>query len=298
MSFQCPKCGTQTRDGAKFCHGCGTPIGTATLPQNMPGSEMQAAPTPIPPASNSSDLPPVTAAPPRPTSSGFATPTTGVNAPTGYLPQMPQTYHPQAVQAPPAKKSSGLLKGILISLGVILLLGTITVVAAIYFAMQTAKDIAKNLPPDLPITIGENAAKEIGVPVYPNAKQEGLAIATKGKGGKGDFKGGVITYTTEDSVDEVLDFYREKLGDGAAVSDNRENQSRHVEIRLEGKDRGTFITVSNDGGENSKTMILIATGGGKSPDTIPDIPPVKVEVPVIEDPPPPPAPPAPKTQKR
>lgn len=275
MSFQCPKCGTQTRDGAKFCHGCGTPIGTATLPQNMPSGEIKTPPTPQPQPTKSVDIPPTAPSTPRNTSGSFGAPTETMNAPSGYMSQMPQTYHPQNMQARPPKKSSGVLKAILITLGVLLLLGTIFIGAAVYMVKDKFQEIANaaengSFPvgPDVTINTGKAAEKDFEEFIYPNSDRKGFSISAKGKGDKGKFNGGVAMYTTDDDIDEVVGFYKEKFGDKVAVKDTRVDERRTVEMTVNTENGGKKIIVSNDNTNKEKTLIVIA--GGE--ENIPDIP--------------------------
>ncbi len=322
MSFQCPKCGTQTRDGAKFCHGCGTPIGTATLPSNMPSGEIKTPPMPQPQpplqATKSADLPPAApSAPPRNTSGSFGAPTETMNAPSGYQSQMPQTYHPQNVQARPPKKSSGVLKAILITLGVLLLLGTIFIGAAVYMVKDKFQEIAKaaengSFPVGDGVTIntGKAADKDFEEFIYPNSDRKGFSISAKGKNDKGKFNGGVAMFTTDDDIDEVVDFYKEKFGDKVAVKDTRVDERRTVEMTVNTENGGKKIIVSNDNTNKEKTLIVIAGGGENIPDlpagevAPPDgMPPAQAGPGGVYPPPPPPPPPAeapkvPKAAKR
>ncbi len=267
MSDQCTSCGSQTREGAKFCHACGTPVATTDLPPTMKMETPRTVEEPRP------------APPPRPaphtSAPRFNPPVEHQSAPSAYLPQAPQTYHQQSHLQPP-KKKSGALKYVLISLAIIIFLAAASIIGAVYVVGQKFQQIAKNaqakgtipLPPGMPeISIGENAANKLGVPIYPHAKREDFAIAINGKNEQGNYSGGTAIFSTEDDVDDVIEFYKDHYGEKAQTTDTRSNNKRTVDIKI---DEGTgekhiIITEGRD-----RNQIIIAGGNGPVSDPVKD----------------------------
>ena len=177
MALFCTKCGARLDDAAKFCTACGTAAGAGPT---------AGAPSTAPPA------------PARPAA-------------------------PTAPATPPAARS-GMPTGIKVLLGivaVVLVVGLLGVAAAGYFAYRLARnnvDIDASSgqvslqTPEGKVTMGKMGAvseAELGIPIYPNAKpaEAGFEVSSP--------KGGVRTFlfTTNDSITQVADFYKEKLGD-------------------------------------------------------------------------------------
>ncbi len=267
MSDQCTSCGSQTREGAKFCHACGTPVATTNLPLTM---KME------PPKTVEDSIPaPPPVAEPHTSAPRFNPPVEPQSAPSAYLPQAPQTYHQQSHLQPP-KKKSGALKYVLISLAIIIFLGAASIIGAVYVVGQKFQQIAKNaqakgtipLPQGFPeISIGENAANKLGVPIYPNAKREDFAIAIKGNGELGDYSAGTAIFSTEDDVDEVVKFYQDHYGEKARTTDIKSNGKRTVEIKIDEGTGGKHIVITE--GED-KNQIIIAGGNGPASDAVND----------------------------
>lgn len=252
MAHQCTSCGSQTRSGAKFCHTCGTPIATMSLPPTMPMG--------APPA----------AAERQPTSSSFESPvapraaaaTEAIPAPTAYIPQTPQTYHTPPHPMPQLKKSGGAFKVILISLLILIALGLGAIATGVYFVRRTADRIARNglnIPfPDGRFSMRKEDINEgvLGMPLYPGAQAETPFIVREGGGSFG-----VFTFTTDDEVDEVVDFYKDKLGENVRVTyTTSENGKRTGTLNLteNSADKTVVATEAND-----KTKIIITSILGK-----------------------------------
>ncbi|MFN7931520.1 MAG: zinc-ribbon domain-containing protein [Blastocatellia bacterium] len=156
MTYQCMQCGSQTRAGAKFCHQCGTPIATTSLPPTMPF----AAP---PPTAETQPQAFEAAAAPR-----TAAATEAMPASTAYISQMPQTYQaPMPVPMLPQKSRSG-FKIVMITLAIIFAFGIASVIGAAFFiknqVQQNAQKIFKTNPASVP-------DDQLGVPPYPMAKR-------------------------------------------------------------------------------------------------------------------------------
>ncbi len=261
MMIQCTICGTQTRSGAKFCHACGTPIATASLPSTLP----------------------LGAVPPVIESKPFQSPaaeTEAINMPTSYLPQTPQTYHaPPMAPVSPVKKSSGTLKVVLISLAIIMALGIASVIGAVYFVSKKISpaiaELKKNGIPSVSTNPNSVSDDELGVPPYPGAKREDT-VSTKA----GPMSGAVVTFSTKDEVEEVATFYRNHFKEQPDLQINEISDSNNPEgeviFQVNGKEGPRFITIS-EGKRAGRTEIVIIIGKG-----IPGMPGM---------PPPPPPPP-------
>lgn len=281
MSIQCSTCGIQTRNGAKFCHACGTPIATTALPSTLP----LGAP---PPVTEVPFSPPPSALPttPQAATSTDAINASAVNLPSAYLAQTPQTYHtaPPPLAPMSTKKSNNTVKIVLISLTLLVVLGVASIIGAVFFiskkASQTIADIKqKGLP-----TISSNAEsvpdEKLGVPIYPGAKRESTI-----SGGLGGVSGAVVTFSTPDDVAEVADFYRshwkqkpdQQINEISDTGDSNQNDS--VVFQLNGEGGPRVITIAPKGRNGQSTEIVIIVGNG---------------VPGLKGIPPPPPPPAPR----
>lgn len=101
---------------------------------------------------------------------------------------------------------------------------------------------------------------QLGVPIYPGAtpdKDGSGTVSVSNPGQSGWF--GAAVFTTDDSVDEVRDFYRDKLGDKASTVDSVASEGkRQVVFTLE-TDKG-FRMVSI-GEEDGKTKFVITSAG-------------------------------------
>ncbi len=231
MSVICNKCGIQTRDAAKFCHGCGNPIATAALPPTMPIG--------VP----SGDIPPkpaVPLAPEPPLGSGFPKATEAMGVPrTSYIPQAPVPNYQQTLARP---KKSG--NGIKIFVGILIFLGVIAAGAigtglfiANKFANKVASSMDKANSNGIVIPLGDGKVKigtpvseeEIGVPVYPGAKSSQLSISGQTDTGEG---GSFTTLETRDEYDNVVEWYLEKLGNDARRTKREDNEKKVTKFEL------------------------------------------------------------------
>lgn len=260
MAIQCATCGTQTRSGAKFCHACGTPIATTSLPSTLPlgatssASETQAMPPPLA----------------TPTAPQARADTEGMNASTSYFPQTPQTYHapPPLAPAGSSKKSGKTLKIVLISLAIIMALGIASIVGAVYFVSKKVSpalaELKKNGIPSVSTSADSVPDEKLGVPIYPGAKREDT-VSTKA----GSISGAVVTFSTKDDVEEVATFYREHFKDQpnlqiSEISDSNDanNSEGDVVFQVNGEGGTRIITISPDKKRDSRTQIVIIVGKG------------------------------------
>lgn len=276
MSVICNKCGIQTRDGAKFCHGCGTPISTAALPATMPIG------TP------SGDTPPraaVPLAPEIPTGVGFSKPTETMGTPqTSYIPQAPSANYQQAIAKP---KRSG--NGLKIVLGIFLFLGLIIAGAiggGIFLASKAIDKVndTVNAPGGgIPggISIGDNLKVKVGteaiseedlqVPIYPNAKvTTPFNISAHTDSGE---SGGYATLETKDDYDVVVEWYLEKMGNDArrTKTENNEKKVTKYELNDERGFRSVEITGYYRNRKNTEIKIFSAMAATEEKDIDKDI---------------------------
>lgn len=249
MAVYCAKCGTMVDPGAKFCQSCGTP-----------------APTPVQAAA------PPSYAPPPPPQAQWAPPPPG---------QQPPAYPAQAPMAPPPpKKSGGALKVILIALGVIVILVVVGIIGISLFVKKTVLDnisvkegpggkgeISINTPGGQLKLSSKNEISEekLGVPIYPGAKaDEGAgSISFTGTDEKGSGTFGGAAFTTTDSVDKVVEFYKSKLGSKVTVLDSTSEGKHSVILNVATEKSWKTITIQDEG--TGVTKITVTSLMGNSP---------------------------------
>lgn len=214
MAF-CNSCGASLVPGTRFCNKCGSPI---------------TASTPAPAASPTATAPAATPAPPTTTA---AAPTTG---------------------------GSGALKIILIVVGIIVLIGVLGVASVSYFVYHVAKsahvrDENGNVKVETPFgnvetsSDPEQAAKDLGVDIYPGAQvqKSGASTATIA---------GIHTVTanfeSSDSVDKVCAFYKSKFPNAmVATSDQNRctfisnDQKNMITVNVESSGNTTKLQITN-----------------------------------------------------
>lgn len=212
MAGFCTKCGAPLASTSGFCNACGAPIVAAAPPQ-----------------------PPVAAVPPV-----YSVPP----APVGY---------PTQNVYPPPKSSGGALKVILIIVAVVVVLGLAGVAVVGYGAWKVSHAIQVNdnngkgatvsLPGVGTISAGGTVASDadLGVPAYPGATQQqgGMNMDSAAASMV------MAHFTTTDSMSQVVDFYKSKLGDSAVVASSGE---------------GTVINSGAD--DQNRIMVTIGPGSG------------------------------------
>lgn len=260
MNALCGKCGVQTREGAKFCHGCGAPVAAEGLPPTVQFAS----------GNTEGQAPRVTTAePPRPMQTEtFNRP----SAPTAYNPQMPQTYNTGMPMAPEVrqKKSNGALKAILITLVLLVLIGGASGVAAIFFISRAVPHFpgkVQGIPgiPDLSAETGDAALSKLGLPVYPDAKPAFPAIAGDMVGEGESASGGFALFTTEDDIMDVIGFYKENLPQDVKINDVTADKKRTVDFTVTSPDGEKHVVITRDESkEDGQTSIALAAGTSKS----------------------------------
>ena len=228
MAIYCGKCGAEVPSDKQFCANCGTPVAAAA-----------AAPAYAPPTYS----PVVTSAPPA-----------------GYAPPPPPPGYPGAV--PPPAKSGGALKIILIVVAIVVGLGILGVGAVGFTVWRVAHAIhtsGKNGEVSIDTPGGtytansteHYSASDLGTDIYPGAQS--------GKGGARLTlpNGSMVTavYTTTDSKDQVVNYYKAKLGSEASVYDSANSAMLSLQ---KGQKESIMVTVSqNEAQDQGKTKIAI-----------------------------------------
>jgi hypothetical protein len=226
VAIYCGKCGAEVPSDKQFCAQCGTPVAAAAAPAYAPPAYA--------PIANS--VPPPSYPPPPP----------------GY---------PGAVAQAPAK-SGGALKIILIVIAVVVGLGILGAGAVGFTVWRVAHAFHTTGPggevtvdtPGGKITANSTehySASELGTDIYPGAQS-----------GKGSMRmtlptGSVITaiYTTTDSKDQVVNYYKDKLGSQSSVFDNANSAVLSLQ---KGQKETIMVTVSqNESQDEGKTRIAI-----------------------------------------
>jgi hypothetical protein len=190
--------------------------------------------------------------------SNFSTPATASSVP--------------ATSVPPANtgQGSGALKVILIVVGVLVLLGILSVGSVAFFAWRVAgrthvHQDGNNVKVDTPFGSVETtqdpaaAARNLGVDLYPGAEvlRDGSASATFG---------GVHTASlhseSTDSVDKVASFYKAKFPNAMVTS------SDSGRCTIISNDQKSMITINIEArGDKTKIMITNVSRNSDKPDT-------------------------------
>lgn len=259
MAVVCGKCGAQVSDGAQFCAVCGTPVTMAPsssgfTPVNIPSQPAAAAPPPPPP--------PAAGTPPMP---GYTQVNTGAPPSGGYVP--PASY--AAPAAAPVRSGGGsAVKIILIVLAVVIGLGILGAGAVGFMVWRVAHaihthakngDFAINTPGG---TISAGKAmdftpEELGADIYPGAQ------ATQGGMRMNLPTGSIVSgaFETSDSKEQVLTFYKSKLGSDASVFDG--GNSAMISVK-KGEHETVMVTISAASDGKTKVSIVHTKNKGQS----------------------------------
>jgi hypothetical protein len=231
----CTKCGASAPPDTQFCPNCGTAMGTAAAPA--------AAPYQAPAGSYQ----PVTQQP--------------------YQPAAPAAYpvYPNAPAPAPTSGGGTALKIVLVIVAVFIGIGLIIAGFVAYGVYRVKQSIhVEGSGDNSKVTINTGAgsisantgqsysASELGTDVYPGA--------SKGHGGmKMDLPTGSMisaVFLTSDSKDQVLNFYKSRLGSESSVIDT----SNGAIISLKKSDTETVmvtVTEQTSGDEAGKTQVAI-----------------------------------------
>ena len=162
----------------------------------------------------------------------------------------------------PVAPSTGGLKIVLIIIAVIVGLGVMCAVAVMFGIWRISKsvDVDRNggvtiSTPQGKISAGKTAhvtEAEVGAPIYPGS------IAAEGGFKLGSESGSMATYvfTTSDSVQQVLDFYRDKFGPKTSVIESPQGA---IVTGSKGDTEGIMVAIARDE-TDGKTSITITHG--------------------------------------
>lgn len=275
MAAPCSKCGAEIPAGAQFCAVCGTAVvpggvPSASAPQAGSGFAPVNVPTAPPPVS-AQPVSGYTPPPPPPTNYPSAQPVANAQASGGYRPPPPPP--PGAGFAPtgaaPRSGGGSALKIILIVIAVLVGIGMLGAGAVGFMVWRVAHAIhVANRDgtlafhtPDGSVTAGAATnftSDELGTDIYPGAKSArgGMRMNLP--------TGSVISaaFVTSDSKDQVLAFYKDKLGSEASVFDS--GNSAMISVK-KGSQENIMVTISSRASENDgKTKISIVHTRNKS----------------------------------
>jgi len=243
----CPKCGKEVPAGATFCSACGTAVvtdasapssagtqaGPAYTPVNVPGQTVYAGPQTAAGAPHSSGFTPV---PPPPPAAGYA-------AASGA--------YPRPAAAP--QKSGGTLKIVLIVIAVVVGLGIVGTGAVGFLVWRVLRPVDVSSPRGNMTTSLATyvTAEELGTEIYPGAQ------STTGGGRMSVAEVSVVTgvYLTSDSKDQVVNFYKSKLGSGASVYEFAHTAS--LSLRKGSRESIAIAVVAKPEENSGKTKISI-----------------------------------------
>jgi hypothetical protein len=194
-----------------------------------------------------------------------------------------QQYAPPAYAAPGQpvlpRKSGGALKVILIAVGVIVVLIVIGIVGVGLFIKKAVLDnvsvkegpggkteVTLNTPTGkLKIdSKSEITEEKLGVPIYPGARAEEGAgsISFSGEGDKSGTFGGA-SFTTTDSIDKVVEFYKSRLGSKVTVLDTTSEGKHSVILNVSAQNSWKTIAIEDSG--NGVTKIAVSSIVGTKP---------------------------------
>jgi hypothetical protein len=167
----------------------------------------------------------------------------------------------QNVPPPPATSGNTVLKIVLIVVGVFVLFGIIVAgvigIGVYKVAKGAHKDSNGNVSITTPggtITTGTSAnisEDELGTALYPGA------VSGQGSMNMKTPNGSMVTavYTTTDSSDKIVAFYRDKLGDQASIVQN----SNGTVLSSGEKDKDNIVITITPEGSSSKIAIIHVT---------------------------------------
>jgi hypothetical protein len=179
----------------------------------------------------------------------------------------------------PPQKSGGALKVILIAVGVIVVLIVIGIVGVGLFIKKAVLDnvsVKEGPGGKAEVTLNTPAGKlkidskseiteeKLGVPIYPGARAEEGAgsISFSGEGDKAGTFGGA-SFTTTDSVDKVIEFYKGRLGSKVTVLDSTSEGKRSVILNVSAENSWKTIAIEDSG--NGTTKIAVSSISGTKP---------------------------------
>lgn len=296
MAMTCPKCGAENTDEARFCRICGVQVGAEGFHEAptrnfeegrspAPAPSQEVSPFATYGADGSAILPPRDPrmyVPP----SVVQQPGTMMGYQHGTSPAGPIPTNP--LQTGPVKKSY-IGRIFLAVAGLIILVFVCLIGLGVWVASHvtpTVKDDGKGgvevkFPGGGPnVTVGENASPESLKGPIADWYYEGAKIETSVNSSVGGVSGAVLEMTTEDDMDTVAEFYRDKFAEIKTKTEVRESDS----ISFSGGN--THVEIESSGNPDAPTTITVVMGNvggmpGGGPGFIPPVPPVTVDAPPV-----------------
>jgi len=230
MAKFCTSCGSPVAEDLTFCSQCGQPLAAPPLAApSTPAEPASVAPAPL----------------------------------------------PAAAPAAPAKASSPILKIILIVVLLIVFILVASIGACVYLGYRAKKAVDEAIKldekgksveiqtPGGALKLGEQSTKPgdtiAGVPVYPGSSAvEGGAQFSFGD----KFQIGGQEFVTDDSVDQVVAFYKENLGTELMMAEG--DGHYRMSVNRGDKEHPLVVTVDVSKDEDTgKTRIIISHLGGE-----------------------------------
>ncbi len=168
----------------------------------------------------------------------------------------------QSVPPPRASSSNNVLKIVLIVIGVFVLLGVIAASVVGFGVYRVSKAVHKNSNGDVSISTSEGtittgrsanvSAADLGTALYP-----GASSTNSGSMNMKTPNGSMVTsvFTSSDSSDKVIAFYKEKLGDQASIFQTGDGTM----LSAGEKDKNSVTVTVTPDGNGSKIVIIRVT---------------------------------------
>ena len=122
---------------------------------------------------------------------------------------------------------------------------------------------------------GKVKASEIGLPVYPGAKQvpeesknNGNLTFNLSRSGKPDVHFLVAKFETEDGVDQVRDFYKKKLGHEVTKFTEKTNDGGIAFEMRKGDKQRKYVQIKSDSGKTEIDLVRIDGVSFSDDDTV------------------------------
>jgi hypothetical protein len=173
---------------------------------------------------------------------------------------------PAAVPAPPQGGGSGVLKVILIVVGVFVILGVLAVSTVAFIGWRVARNMhvkqeGNHVKVDTPFGSVETSrnpeemARDLGVDIYPGARAEKNGSATASFAG---IRTASAVFKSSDSVDQVSTFYKAKFPN-AMVTTSDENRCK---IIAQDDKNMTTIDIQADDGQTKIQITHVSHAAG------------------------------------
>ncbi len=300
MDVTCPSCAAENYDSARYCRKCGAQLGSAEFHEAPTrGLDHQRPPDPQPPARafetfGSAQLPNDG---PR-----YAPPVVSSSA-AGLQPAnltgMPTRVETGPMSAPTGPAGKGPPWFLII--GAIVLAAFIGGVSMLVLVADRLKNNLSDRQP--PPARGSSDSGEKGPPVTP---PPGAPVATSieswqydGATNTSSPVPNVLIMETDDDIDDVTEFYREKFDALGIKPGYVKDPDDHSTVFMGGPSAGNIIIAisppdaDEGGGGDGNTTEIVVTGGGSGFPGFPGVPPI----PNVPEVPAPPAPPTPSPSK-